>query len=482
MGALWLAGAKVFARLLTTVRLILLAAILPQDQIGLFGLAAVVMQLLETLSQTGMQTALIQRKGNVQEYLGTAWVTQVVRGIILSIATLLLADNFEVFFDKAGVASLLYILALVPVCFGIQNIGLVLLHRELRFSKVVGIQVGSAFVDLILSLLVALQTPSAIALVWGRVGAAIFTAIASFVLEKRWGNFSFSMSKSYELFSFGVWVFISAILSFTLVRGGDIVIGKLLTLEDLAVYQIAYALACGPIMEVMAVIGGTALPAYSQLQHQHTRLSSAFLRILASSSFLASLSIVGFAILAEDFTALFFGPEYKMMATLLPPLAIWGACRGLGASNSVLFLGIGRPAIATVFQFFMLILFLVGLIPISIRYGIMGTVLSLALIGLSAQALRYFLIIHVVNISGREIFKCLIIPICIATLSGVAAWISMSVITPHLYALRLMIGGCVLLSTFSLGSLWLDNYFRLGLRDFVQSVMPKRFAFVLGKN
>ncbi len=481
-GALWLSGAKFFARLITTIRLIILAALLPQDQIGLFGLAAVVMQLLETLSQTGMQTALIQRKNSVQEYLGTAWVIQAIRGVVLSIIILLLAESFEAFFDKTGVANLLHILAFVPICFGVQNIGLVLLHRELRFGKVAGIQAGSAFVDLALSLLIALQFPTAIALVWGRVGCAIFTAVASFALERRWAKLNFSISKLQELFSFGIWVFISALLSFALVRGGHIIIGKLLTIEDLAVYQIAFALACGPIMEIMTVIGGTALPAYSQLQTQNERLSSAFLRVLASTSFLASLSLVGFTIFAVDFTALFFRPEYQVMATLLPPLAVWGACRGLGATNSVLFQGIGKPALATVFQFFMLILFLTFLIPLSIRYGIMGIVYALAGIGLSAQALRYFLIVRILKIPGREIFQRLAIPLGIGTLSGMTAWLAMSTIDPDYHALRLVLGGCVLLPMFVSLSYKLDGVFKFGLRAFLQSIIPNRFAFVLGRN
>lgn len=481
-GALWMTGAKACARLISAIRLILVAALLPQDQIGLFGLAAVAMHLLDQLSRTGMQVALIQRKGEIQEYLGTAWVTQAIRGVVLSIGTLLLAGHTEAFFGKPGVASLLYVLAVVPLFLGIENISLARLHRELRFRKVVGIQVGTAMVDLLICLLLAFQSPTALALVWGRVGGAIFSVAASFVLERRRFKPSFSLVRFRELYAFGFWIFVSAVLSFITVRGGDIVVGKLLSVEDLAIYQIAYVMACAPIMEIMGAMGGTALPAYSQLQDQAARLSSAFLRILAASSFIASLSIGGFAVLGSDFCALFFRPEYSAMAGLLLPLAIWGGCRGLGSTNSVLFQAIGRPALATVFQFLMVFLFVVVLIPCASRYGLKGTVYPLAAIGLTAQALRYWLVVRVVKIPGSELFARLVIPLGVGALSALVAGLTISLIPTDLHALRLVIGVCVFLPSFFLLALWSEDRFQFGLREFAQRVVPKRFAFLHPKD
>ena len=464
--AVWMSLAKVAARLVTSIRLVVLAALLPQSEIGLFGLAAVAIQLLQTLSETGLQTALIQKKDDVETYLGTVWLTQLVRGIILCAATFCLAIPFENFFAKPGVAELLYALSVVPIFLGFQNTGMVLLHRELRFKKVAGLQIGVAIIDLLVSLVVAWYSPTAMALVWGRIVSISFHMLASFVVELRWPGLSFSFPKLKELYVFGAWVFVSALLTFALVKGGDFVIGKTLTTADLAIYQIAAAMACGPIMEIMTVVNRTALPAYSRIQDQKGRLSSAFLRVLVSSSLVAALSMAGFCVLSGDFTAAFFNPSYSTMALLLPPLAVWGACRGLGAANSVLFQAIGRPALVSVFQALMLVLFVVALIPASVKFGLVGTAFSLAGIGLVAQLLRYALIVRVMGISQAALIRRLCLPLLVGLISAGVCKLAIELVPDEFHICRLIVGTCVLLTTFGMATFRMDHHFEFGLWEF----------------
>ena len=113
--AAWLASAKLFSRGLSLVRMLILAAILPLDQLGLFGISVIVMQFLTRISETGMTQALIQKKGEVADYLGTAWLTQITRGLMLSVMLLCSATLLESFFEKEGVARLLTVMAVIPV-------------------------------------------------------------------------------------------------------------------------------------------------------------------------------------------------------------------------------------------------------------------------------------------------------------------------------------------------------------------------------
>ncbi len=92
-----------------------------------------------------------------------------------------------------------------------------------------------------------------------------------------------------------------------------------------------------------------------------------------------------------------------MVGFLLPWIAVWGACRALGAASSVLFQAIGKPAYATVFQFFMLILFAAVVIPSANIWGMHGVVYSLVGIGVTAQVARTLFLLQFVALSIAQI-------------------------------------------------------------------------------
>ena len=151
--AIWMTGAQILARFSGSIKIIALAAILPQHQLGLFGIALIVLQLIERLSETGMRQALIQSPGKVgPTEMGTAWVSQIFRGLLLALCLFFSADSAETFFEKPGVSLLLTWLAIVPLIQGFNNVGVIYLNRELRFRKIVLLGLASTIIDIIFAI------------------------------------------------------------------------------------------------------------------------------------------------------------------------------------------------------------------------------------------------------------------------------------------------------------------------------------------
>ena len=373
------------------------------------------------------------------------------------------------FFEKAGVTSLLRALALIPLINGFANIGIVHLHRELRFQKIVIWKLAIALTDLIVSVGLAWYFKNAMALVIGKIAGIMVGLIVSFVIESRKPRFRFDVTEFRELFQFGFWVFMSAILSYTLIRGGDLVIAKLLTEVDLAIYQIAYGIACIPLMEIMRAINSSTFSAFSRIQNDRDRLANAFLRVLALSSFIATLSVIGFFCLSEDFTKMMFRENVHPIAGMMPWLAIWGACRALGTTNSVLFQAIGKPALATVFQFMMLFMFGTLLIPMAIWYGVIGVVYALVIIGLSAQIGRYCLIVIELRIPITKIAERTLIPLAIGAVAWLATWSILSTLPANAHTARMVVGMVIVISSYASLTVYTDRKLSFGITQFISS-------------
>ena len=141
-GGAWVFAGKMAGRGLQLVKMVVLARLLVPEDFGLFGIVMLALAAMETFTQTGFHTALIQKKDDIEQYLDTAWTVQVVRGLVLAAALFLSAPLFAWFFDEPRVVPLLQALSAIEVLRGLSNIGTVYFEKELEFRKQVTYQVG----------------------------------------------------------------------------------------------------------------------------------------------------------------------------------------------------------------------------------------------------------------------------------------------------------------------------------------------------
>src|SRR3989344_3574656 len=100
VGISWITLFRILTRLLTFVRLAVLGRLLTPAQFGYFGIAALLLSLLEILTETGINVFLVQKKGNINEYINSAWIVSIARGILLALIIFLSAPFIATFFNS----------------------------------------------------------------------------------------------------------------------------------------------------------------------------------------------------------------------------------------------------------------------------------------------------------------------------------------------------------------------------------------------
>ncbi|MEK7470665.1 MAG: oligosaccharide flippase family protein, partial [Patescibacteria group bacterium] len=131
----WMSTLRVIVRGLAIVKIAILARILLPSQFGTYGIALLVLGLLEMLTETGINVFLIQEKDTLEEYLDSAWVVSILRGILISIVILISVPFVVWFFGSPQVSSLLYLIAGVGFIRGFINPMAVKFQKSLEFKK-----------------------------------------------------------------------------------------------------------------------------------------------------------------------------------------------------------------------------------------------------------------------------------------------------------------------------------------------------------
>src|SRR3989344_3509124 len=98
-GLSWLGSFRAVTRLGAFVRTAILARLLVPSQFGLFGIASLVLAFLETITESGINIFLIQEEKKMADYINTAWVVSIVRGIVITLIIILSSPFIEKFFN-----------------------------------------------------------------------------------------------------------------------------------------------------------------------------------------------------------------------------------------------------------------------------------------------------------------------------------------------------------------------------------------------
>ena len=371
-GVSWITLLRIGTRVITFVRLAILGRLLTPTQFGYFGIATLILSLLEILTETGINVFLVQQKGNIKEYLNSAWVVSIARGIILALVIVISAPFVASFFNASEAYLVIVLTSVVPLIRGFINPAIITYQKELLFQKEFKLRSLLFFVDVIISILTGFITKSAIAFVYGLIASAIIEVVLSYTLFSLCPRFHIEYEKVMHVIKKGWWVTVTGIFSYFAENGDNLTVGKLLGSSSLGIYQIAYKFSTLPISEITNVVNQVIFPVYARFSDDTERLWNAFIKVTIFSSLgaFALGSIIFF--FAEPILLFFMGNQWIAAIPVIKILAIYGIFRTVFGNFAPLFLSLGKQSYVAQMTFFRVAALLISVIPFVMHFGMVG--------------------------------------------------------------------------------------------------------------
>ena len=380
-GVSWLVVLRGVTRGLSFLRVFYLARILSPAQFGTFGIATLVLSLIEVMTETGVNIVLIQEDRSLfKRYLNSAWVVSIIRGSIIGLLIALTSPIVANFFRNPDAIPMLLVIALVPIVRGWINPSLVLWQKDLEFHKDVWLKSSVAVVGTIVSIALAILWRSPIALAIGMLVEATLEAVLSHLIIKPTPRFRFAKKDFWFIVSRGKWMTAAGTFHYLFQQVDDMVVGRRLGQTSLGYYQMAYRLATLPITEVSDVFMKVTFPIYGKVVGDQGRLRRAFTK--------TSLAVIGLSIpfglllilFPSQIVQIVLGDQWLAIIPLLPILGIFGVLRAITNSCFSLFLAVKKQEYVTVVTVVGLLAMIVILLPLVSVYGMLGVAYA-ALIG-----------------------------------------------------------------------------------------------------
>ena len=371
---IWVMLMNIFHRGFQLSMVIILGRLLSPREFGIIGIALLVISTLERFSQLGLTDALIyNEKKDVDDYLDTTWILNIVRGAVIAGLLILIAPYLAELFDEPRLTDVLPLLAVGPLIEGARNPAVVYFKKDLDFHKQFVYEVSQGIGLFVVGVGYALVNPTIWALVFAYLSTSTVAFLISYLIDEYRPKPTFDLAQAKEMVNYGKWITGASITNLIRTQGDDAFVGWFLNSTALGFYQMAYRFSNAPATEISQVISNVAFPAYSKVQDDLSALRTGFFRVVRLSILIAAPAGVGIAVVAPTFVRAFLGAEWLPMVPVMQILALYAVPRALGSTFGTVWRAIGKPDYVPKLEAVSIVIIAIFIYPATSMYGIVGT-------------------------------------------------------------------------------------------------------------
>lgn len=390
--SVWTALGYGASQALRLVSNLILTRLLFPEAFGLMALVSVFIVGLTMFSDVGTHPAILQHKrGDDPAFLNTAYSIQVTRGVLLWLASALIAWPAAVFYGQPDLALLLPVAGFSLLLHGLEPTRVDTAARHLRLGRLTALDLISQVVGVVTMVALAWATQSVWALVAGWiVSSGVRLALITLALPGPKSRPGWEWAAARDLMHFGVWLFLSTAFGFMVAQGDKAILGKYLTLEQLGLYNIGFFLASFPMLLGQTIGGRILIPLYRERPPGESAANFAKLRrmrFVLTGAIFALLAVMAFG--GEWIVDLLYDPRYSTAGAILVVIAVVQIPSVIGMTYDQSALAAGDSRNYFLLTALRAIFLVTGMIVGAETYGLLGALVGQAL---AAIAVYPFLI------------------------------------------------------------------------------------------
>jgi len=410
-GIAWVTLSTILIRIFSFITKIVLARLLDPADFGLLAIGLLAINTMGLFRELGFGAALIYKKDDSNHTAAnTAFLLLPVVATILFALAYLSAPYAAVFFNTATVEPIIRILSLTFIISSFGTVPSMLLEKELEFKKKVIPEVVPVAGYACMTIWLALHGYGVWSLVYGQITSAVLVVVLIWMVSDWRPTFSFDKEVAKGLFGYGKHILGASVVIFLITNIDNAVIGKMLGMEALGFYMIAYTISNLPATQITHLVGRVMFPTYSKLQDDRDTLRRAYLKTLKYVSMLTIPAAFGIFVIAPDFVNVVLGEKWMPAVPALQVLCVFGIIRSIAATFGPIFQATGNPKILRDISLLKLVLLLILIFPLTDMYGILGTALATTLPTLLTASLQMWYVAKIINQKIFSVFKVLLLP------------------------------------------------------------------------
>ena len=296
---MWRFAERSGAQVVSFIVSIVLARILLPEDYGTIALVTVFTSILQVFVDSGLGTALIQKKDADDLDFSSVFYFNFVVCLILYAGMFIASPYIALFYNDITLTSVIRVLSLTIVISGVKGIQQAYVSRNMLFKRFFYSTIGGTIFSAFLGIGMAYAGLGVWALVAQQLSNTAIDTIILWITVKWRPRKAFSWKRLRTLLTFGWKLLISALLDTSYNNLRNLIIGKLYSSADLAFYNQGDKFPKVIVTNINTSIDSVLLPTMSSAQDDKERVKQMTRRAIKTSTYVMAPLMMGLAFCAE---------------------------------------------------------------------------------------------------------------------------------------------------------------------------------------
>lgn len=422
--AVWVVSSSAFAALCQLLLLAVMARLLSVEQLGLYALVLVFLNIAMVIQDGGVGAYLVHKQNLPRSALGAMYLLCLASGFTVALLIIIIAPYIAAYYQQPSlpgllkpVAATLFISSIISSYQSIALIG----EKQAQLAKfdIASRTVGTATALLSLPAF-GLEAVLYSGLLTSVIKLLLLVKITSREHQPTWHITTEEMTSALR---YGFYQTNALLINQFRTRSDQLIIGKFIGLEALAIYSLAKELINHPTRFITPVIQNVLFPELAEKQNNVKEQLVIMKNSTSALAWVNTLIYSAMAILALPIVWLLYGSAYVSSAGILCILCCYGMLRTIGANYVSYAQAFGRSDLEFKWNLIAaaLMVLLVWLATLTQSIHFTAMVLTLSQLGLSWLGF-YFFSHALSNLRQVPFYSITVIPICLTLLASVIGY------------------------------------------------------------
>lgn len=322
-GMSWAAIEKFTSQAIAFILGIIMARLLAPADYGVIGMTGIFIGIAGTLVDSGLGTALIQKKEKKEDDYSTLFVFNFGISTLLYLILFIAAPWIAEFYKTPVLKDVTRVITFQLVLNALFNAHYTKLRIDLQFKAMSIISLVSQIMTGCVGVFFAFIGWGVWALVWQTIFSCIIRGLMAVAYLKWWmPGTGFSKDSFRYLFGFGSKILASSLINTIYGNVYTLIIGKKFTPDEVGHYTRGGQLATFPANVTTDILVSVNYPILARLQDDNAILVNAYRKMLTVPLFALYPILVGMAVLGEPFIGLLLGEKWLPCVPFLQIIAI----------------------------------------------------------------------------------------------------------------------------------------------------------------
>ncbi len=374
-GVAWSAVERFSVQIIQFIISVILARLLLPSDFGLIAIVMIIINILQTINETGFGTALINKQNRDELDFSTVFVLNIFLGFFLYAILYILAPSISVFFKQPQLTHLSRLIGLNLIIASIVVVQRTKLLIDVDFKTQAKVSLISVVISGIVGIYTAYNGFGVMALVIQSLLNNGLNTLFIWIFVKWRPKLQLSLNRLKSLFDFAYKLILARLINTIFVEAYSFVIGKVYTPEQLGYFNRAKSFETLSSNNIAGIVQRVSTPILCEVQNDNQQLARILIKFITSTALIVYPLLFGLFVLAEPLISVLLTDKWLPSARMLKILCPVGLFYVISTFNRNVFNATGRTDWALKTEIIKKIIF-IGIIILSLYFGFTALLIS----------------------------------------------------------------------------------------------------------